>query len=193
MSSFPFAVEFKGNFLHTGTRRLGARKRCMSLEVRYKLFKSWNWDLDTTWPCARWVITGRIEHFYSWCSAMWAEKKLSRRPQRVGLPRHLFPFFQGIEETFLELERTHCSQRLGGQLLTACLQLHGLILWHPYLVTSCGFNKDTGRDLPSLHNGVQVGLQRVKKPHAMETPGRTKAGEKDKVKALIGKTRSAGL
>lgn len=41
MSSFPFAVEFKGNFLHTGTR-LGARKRCISLEVRYKLVKSWN-------------------------------------------------------------------------------------------------------------------------------------------------------
>lgn len=172
MSSFLFAVGFKGNFLHTGTRRLGARKRCMSLEVRYKLLMSWNWHLDTTWPCARWVNHRTIiEHFYSWCSAMWAEKKLSRRPQRVGLPSHLLPFFQDIAETFLELERTHCSQRLGGQLLTACLQLHGLILWHPYLVTSCGFNKDTGRDLPSLHNRVQVRLQRVKKPQAMETPG----------------------
>lgn len=84
-------------------------------------------------------------------------------------------------------------QRLGGQLLTACLQLHGLILWHCYFVTSCGFNKDTGRDLPSLHNGVQVRLQRVKKPQAMETPGCTKAGEKHNVKALIGKTRSAGF
>ena len=69
-------------------------------------------------------------------------------------------------------------------------------------MTSCGFNKDTGRDLPSLHNGVQVRLQRVKKPQAMETPGCTqaietpgctKAGEKDNAKALIGKTRSAGF